>query len=278
MTWTFGSDLTAFLVAARPAVAARPVANTLLLTVTEALERLGPHAFGEQDPLYGWWTGPDGVVAGALLCTPPRPLLTGALPPQAVRDLAAVLGTEPSLSGVRGFNGRRRDVEVLTAAWGRPVVTEYQRLYRLGGLVAPSPAPSGRVRTAVAADLPLLLTWLEAFRVEADPAGSVSEALVRDRLAYGGILLWEDAGTPVSLAGFSRPASGAARVGPVYTPPDARGRGHAAAVTHAASEAASARGASEVLLFTDLANPTSNGVYLRIGYVPVEDRAVAVAR
>ncbi|MFJ5808061.1 GNAT family N-acetyltransferase [Streptomyces sp. NBC_01426] len=278
MTWTFGSDLTAFLAAARPAVAARPVANTLLLTVSEALERRGPHAFGEEDPFYGWWTGPDGTVAGALLCTPPRPLLTGALPPEAVRDLASALATEPSLRGISGFNGRRRDVAALTAAWGRPVVTEQQRLYRLDALVAPSPRPSGRVRAAVAADIPLLSAWLEAFHVEVDPPGSVSEAWVRDRLAHEGLLLWEDAGDPVSLAGLSRPASGTVRVGPVYTPPGARGRGYAAAVTHAASGAACASGASEVLLFTDLANPTSNGVYLRIGYVPVEDRAVALAR
>lgn len=31
---------------------------------------------------------------------------------------------------------------------------------------------------------------------------------------------------------------------------------------------------ADVLLFTDIANPTSNGVYRRIGYRPVADRAV----
>ncbi|ESU46433.1 putative acetyltransferase [Streptomyces sp. HCCB10043] len=43
-------------------------------------------------------------------------------------------------------------------------------------------------------------------------------------------------------------------------------------MTAGASRAARAEGAAEVLLFADLANPTSNGVYLRIGYEPVADR------
>lgn len=81
----------------------------------------------------------------------------------------------------------------------------------------------------------------------------------------------------MSLAAFSRPIAGASRVGPVYTPPAVRGRGYAAGVTHAASGAAHAAGAREVLLFTDLANPTSNGIYQRAGYVPVEDRVLLEA-
>jgi predicted GNAT family acetyltransferase len=37
------------------------------------------------------------------------------------------------------------------------------------------------------------------------------------------------------------------------------------------SQHALAHGAERVLLHTDLANPTSNGVYQRIGYRPVHD-------
>jgi predicted GNAT family acetyltransferase len=42
-------------------------------------------------------------------------------------------------------------------------------------------------------------------------------------------------------------------------------------VTAALSQAALAAGAGDVLLFTDLANPTSNALYQRIGYEPVSD-------
>ncbi|MGW0389886.1 GNAT family N-acetyltransferase [Streptomyces sp. NPDC003042] len=278
MTWTFSCDLAAYLASAGPSLAAQPVSNTILLTTADALERRGPHAFGPADPFYGWWTGADGAVAGGLLCTPPYPLLLGAVPAEAVRALAAALGTQPLLRGITGFNARRSDAEALAGAWARPArVTEENRLYRLAALVAPDPAPAGRARPATEADLPLLLEWIEAFNRESGQPGAASASALRDRLSYGGILLWEHAGAPVSLASFHRPVGSAARIGPVYTPPGVRGRGYAAGVTHAASEAAYAAGASQVLLFTDLANPTSNGIYLRLGYTPVEDRAEVVA-
>ncbi|WP_405921953.1 GNAT family N-acetyltransferase [Streptomyces sp. NBC_00122] len=277
MTWTFTSDLAAYLAAAGPAVAADPVGHTALLTVTDALERRGTAAYGADEPLFGWWTGADGVVAGGLLCTPPFPLLLSAVPEDAVRALGAALTTEPLLAGLHGINARRPDAEALAEAWGRPTrIAEETRLYRLDGLVAPDPAPAGHARLAAEADLPLLTAWIDKFNAETGIPGSASEAVLRDRISYDGILLWEHGGAPVSLASFNRPIGSAARVGPVYTPPQARGRGYAAGVTHAASEAAYAAGASEVLLFTDLANPTSNGIYLRLGYTPIEDRVEVV--
>ncbi|MFI7358777.1 GNAT family N-acetyltransferase [Streptomyces avidinii] len=277
MTWTFTTDLAAYMSAAGPAVAARPVSHTMMLTVTDALLRRGTGAYGDRTPFFGWWTGPDGAVAGGLLCTPPFPVLLAVLPEEAVRELGAALATEPLLAGAHGFNALRPDAEVLAEAWGRPTrIAEELRLYRLAGLAAPDPAPAGKARPATEADLPLLLEWLTAFNAEAGVPGKASETFLRDRISYGGILLWEHAGAPVSLAAFSRTIGSAARVGPVYTPPEHRGRGYAAGITHAASEAAYAAGATEVLLFTDLANPTSNGIYLRLGYTPVEDRAEIV--
>ncbi|MFF5704013.1 GNAT family N-acetyltransferase [Streptomyces sp. NPDC012794] len=278
MTWTFSTDLAAYLAAACPAVAAQPVVNTSLLTVTDALVRRGPHAFGSADPVFGWWTGADGAVAGALLCTPPFPLLLGALPVEAVRELGSAFASEPLLRGAGALNARRSDASALAGVWGAPArVAEELRLYRLDGLRAPDPVPEGGGRPAAEADLPLLVEWLTAFHRECDAPGTPSEAALRDRISYGGCLLWEHGGVPVSVAGFSRPLAGASRIGPVYTPPAARGRGYAAGVTHAASGAAYAAGADHVLLFTDLANPTSNGIYQRLGYTPVEDRVVLEA-
>jgi predicted GNAT family acetyltransferase len=86
---------------------------------------------------------------------------------------------------------------------------------------------------------------------------------------------WEDdAGAPVSLAARTATAAGVARVAPVYTPADQRRRGYGAAVTAACTADALARGASEVVLFTDLANPTANSIYQSIGFRPIGDRRV----
>lgn len=65
--------------------------------------------------------------------------------------------------------------------------------------------------------------------------------------------------------------AGQVRIAPVYTPSHLRGHGYASAVTAAVTQAALNIGADNVLLFTDLANPTSNALYQRLGYRPVAD-------
>jgi predicted GNAT family acetyltransferase len=45
-------------------------------------------------------------------------------------------------------------------------------------------------------------------------------------------------------------------------------------VTAAVTQSALDAGAEDVALFTDVANPTSNALYERLGYRPVEDRTV----
>jgi len=95
--------------------------------------------------------------------------------------------------------------------------------------------------------------------------------MVDERIGYGGFTVWETADGPVSLAGRTRAVAGQARIGPVYTPPEHRGRGYGGAVTIAVSQQALAAGVNDVLLYTDLANPTSNALYQRLGYQPVTD-------
>src|SRR6185437_36138 len=65
--------------------------------------------------------------------------------------------------------------------------------------------------------------------------------------------------------------AGMSRIGPVYTPPEHRGHGYAAAVTAAAARWALDRGARHVLLYTDLANPRTNRLYPRLGFRPRYD-------
>lgn len=60
----------------------------------------------------------------------------------------------------------------------------------------------------------------------------------------------------------------------MYTPPEHRRRGYGAAITAVLTASALEAGATEVVLFTDLANPTSNGVYRRIGFRAVSERLV----
>ncbi|WP_328332544.1 MULTISPECIES: GNAT family N-acetyltransferase [unclassified Streptomyces] len=270
MTWTFTRDLDDFLTTAEPAVAAHPAQNTLLLTITAALKRHGPRFYGDGAPLYGWWRSPAGAVDGAVVWTPPHPLQVGVVPDEAMPSLANAFDEW----GVTAVNAERSVADALTASWPDRTTTQEQRLYRLSELIPPSPCPAGRARAATAADRELLTEWHRAFgRDTGQPVARVASS-VDDRISYGGLALWEHRGVPVSMAGVTRPTAGTVRVAPVYTPPGLRGRGYAAAVTAHISRAALDAGVAGVLLFTDVANQTSNGVYRRIGYRPVADRAV----
>ena len=149
------------------------------------------------------------------------------------------------------------------------------RLFRLGKLIRPAPEPEGAARLATERDRDLLAEWFGAFAREVgDPPRHDHHAVVDERLGYGGITVWEDDGVPVSMAGRTRTVARMVRVAPVYTPPELRGRGYAGAATAAVSQAALDAGVRDVVLYTDLANPTSNALYQRLGYRPVEDRVV----
>ncbi|MFF2729161.1 GNAT family N-acetyltransferase [Streptomyces sp. NPDC058008] len=270
MTWTFTDDVGAFTEAAGASLAARPAGNTLLLTVTATLRESGPRAYGTEPPVLGWWRGADGEVAGALVWTPPFLPVLGRAAPEAVGALADALA-------LPGINADRDAAAVLAARWPRHRVEEEHRLYRLGTPVPPSPAPAGAARPATTADRALLVGWMRAFGEETGQPGDRAERIVDERTEHGGLTLWEAGGEPVSMAGVSRRIADTVRVSTVFTPPEHRGRGYAAAVTAEAGRVAREQGAREVLLFTDLANPTSNGVYPRIGYEPVSDRLLITA-
>lgn len=278
MAWTLTDDVTAFLSAAGGFLRSRPAENTLLLTITENLRLRGAERYGDEPPLFGWWTGAGGAVESAMLQTPPFPAVLTRSPDVAAASLAQAWDAGRPLVGV---NAEESTAQAFAEAWcvragaGAKVrERERNRLYRLAGLLDPEPMPPGRARTAAEADRELLVCWLTEFTAEVTGPGPDVAALVEDRIGYGGLVLWELDGVPVSVAGLTRTVAGAVRVGPVYTPGALRGRRYAAAVTAAVSRAAVGAGAREVLLFTDLANPTSNALYQRIGYVPVTDRVI----
>ena len=104
--------------------------------------------------------------------------------------------------------------------------------------------------------------------------GENQSGAAREKIRHAGVMLWEADGGPVSIACNTMPVTGMVRIGPVYTPPEARGHGYGSAATAALSQRLLKAGAEEVVLYTDLANPVSNSIYQRIGYRPVEDRVV----
>jgi len=277
MTWTLTDDLGAYLAAAAGFLRSQPVRHTIQLSAVETLRARGASAFGETAPLFGWWRSGTGEITAALLHTPPYPVLLTRLPERSAQPLAeALAGCGRQLPGV---TAQQDDAAQFAAAWSRLTGATSQesrrsRLFRLGRLRPPAPGPRGAARVATTANRALLESWLAAFAEEIGESTGPPADVVDERLSYGGLTLWAADGTAVSLAGLHRPAAGTTRVSPVYTPPARRRQGYGGAVTAAVSRAALDAGADHVVLFTDLANPTSNALHQRLGYRPVEDRVM----
>lgn len=277
MAWTLSHDLGAFRETAGGFLRARPDRNTVLLSVSEALATLGSDLYGADDPVFGWWRAPGGAVAGALLWTPPHAVCLSALPPKAAVALPALLAQlDPQPTRVRGEDGPAQTVaSALAGRHGRTDRLVGERLYRLASLRPPHPAPPGRARPATVDDRDRLLGWLRQFQIDIGNGPDAANPRNLDaRIADGRMTLWEADGQPVSMASTTVPAAGSARIGPVYTPAALRGRGYAGAAVAAVARRGLDDGLREIVLFADRADPTSNALYERLGFVPVGDYAV----
>ena len=275
MSWRLSRDVEAFADQAWELLAARPAEQTVALSIIESL-RAGQR-WSDVAPVFGWYDD-GGDVRGAVCMTPPFEMVLAVVPDEAVAPLVRTLRDEDVAPP--GVNGDVRIVERFSGAWleGTDLqarTTFEQRLYGLGTLQPPDPPPPGRARPGGEGDVDLAASWIRAFQEEAGVHSTDVESAARAGIAGGRVWLWEDeTGTAVSLAGRTPPAAGMSRIAPVYTPPEARRRGYGAAVTAACTADALARGAEHVVLFTDLANPTSNSVYQRVGFRPLSDRRV----
>lgn len=265
----FHTDLDEFVSIAVPLFQRDPVLHTVELTLLR-----GATLDAESPLLVTIWD--NGRSVGAALQTPPQPLLCTGLPPNSIATVAdAVMRMRPDLPGVRGVRDSALSfAHCWQAGSGATVAAEEgDRLYRLG---APRwPQVPGASHLGTDDDHDLLVEWLCAFAAEAfhhDPDPARAESAIAASAAAGDVYhLWTVDGAPVSLAGVRRPASGVARIGPVYTPEPLRGNGYGSAATASAARWAHSVGADDVVLFADVANPVSNAIYRRMGFESVAD-------
>lgn len=279
----FLDDPHAFLSEAAPLLAAEPVRCTVIASVTARYARgVGGSRPAGAPPV--WWVvvrDDDGRPVGAAMRTaplPPYPPYLLAMPDEAAVLLARTLcgRGEP----VEVVNGYLPTIEVFAAETvgtkgARVAETERTSLYELDALVDPPPVP-GALRTARADEVDLVQGWFDAFgpdaseqagRTDPHPAIETRESTAA-RIAAGEVRLWEVDGAPVAVTAFNPPSFGVARVGPVFTPKEHRGRGYAAAGVAAVSRRLLEEGA-RVCLFADEQNRTSTGVYTRLGFRPL---------
>lgn len=267
-------DVEEFLARAGEFLAAREAEHNLILGLSSSLRRQA-RPYGE-DPYLAVVEEGSRVVAAALR-TPPHNLVlsevddSGAIEPLAT-DVHDAFEALPGLLAPSGIAARFASVwEEATGARGHRVLAE--RVFRAQRVILPRPV-GGRMRPYESADRELAVRWLDAFTAEAlpEPPPEPSSRWLDRRLAEpeGSVVVWED-GEPVSLAAAGGTTPNGIRIGPVYTPPELRGRGYASALVADLTRVQLEGGRRFCFLFTDLANPTSNRIYQRVGYEPVTD-------
>jgi len=265
-----------FLASAGSFLAAREAEHNLMLGISSGLR--GDTDTYDGPPYLACVMVADRVVAAALRTPPYNLILSEVDDLAALGPLVADLAQE-QLPGVVGPPMAVRDFADARVAQvgGEWDVVIDERIYRLAQVIPPLPA-EGAARLAVRDDRSLIEQWLLEFGQEAlNDADAERVRFGLDDWERGNsrrFWVWETSGRPVSLVGAGGETPNGIRIGPVYTPPEARNHGYASALVAAASQAQLDDGRRFCFLFTDLANPTSNAIYERIGYVRVCESAM----
>jgi predicted GNAT family acetyltransferase len=246
-------------------LARRPIEHNVLATVVASLDR----SDSESAPLFAWVQASEhGELSAAALRTPSRPLLASTMDEESAEALMArLLEAAPSLPGV---NGPQPAASHLADAWRRRTggtvePGRSQGIYSLSQVREVGRQPGGRPRLASRHDRELLREWYRAFSREVGDQGADVDSHVDRRLVDGELFVWDDERV-VCMVGAFPPVAGAVRLAPVYTPPDLRRRGYASALVAEVSRRALATNAEKCMLYTDLANQTSNSIYQAVGY------------
>ncbi|MFJ8949396.1 GNAT family N-acetyltransferase [Streptomyces sp. NPDC102381] len=278
--WQLTEDIDDFLARAGDFLRSRPALHNTPLTDLEKLRLGAPGTQGDQAAAFGRLESAGEVHAVFYLTRRGRLGLTRLSAHRTNRLAArlAALGHRPA-----HVIADRATATAFAEAWQRhtgATAAPFWRthLYRLGTLTPPRPGPAGRGRPAGPDDREQVVRWCREFCVDVGEQASVdlidAGAWADSRFGDRHFTFWESPdGAPVSMAAGTSLVGGMIRIDPVYTPAQLRGRGYAGAVTAAAGRAALAAGATEVVLFTDPANPTSNALYQRLGFVQVDDFA-----
>ncbi len=264
------ADAERFLQAARSWLLESEVENNLLLGI--ALN----WRIAEPDQAAPYWVTlrDDNGIVGCACRTPPNPLVLSRGPLPAIARLADDLSAaDPALCGV---TGPLAEAEAFAARWierrgGQSKTRVRLRLHELRQLASTAGMAAGALRKAAQSDHALAREWVAAYVRDTGirpSTGDVAQRLI-DR---GQLYLWVvDGDDARSMVATTRDTGSGCSINTVYTPPRFRRSGYATAAVAALSGRLLDARRRFCCLYTDVANPTSNSVYAKIGYRPVRD-------
>jgi predicted GNAT family acetyltransferase len=211
-----------------------------------------------------------------VLMTPPlKPILYASH--DAIKDSCDALVSYLNSNNVRvpGVIGPQSVAEKFVNACSRinrceVTLSMKMRIYQLTSVVELK-KQTGTFRPAEEKDVLILNEWIDGFHLDVfkgrkDVYKDDAAELIRNADLY----VWDDSGI-VSMVSRTRPTRHGFVIAYVYTPKQFRNKGYATAVVGSLCQHILSSGKSFCSLFADIANPTSNSIYQKIGFKPVRD-------
>jgi GNAT superfamily N-acetyltransferase len=262
----FSLDPEFVLRSAEEFLSSEPVLHNMILSILHARLASG-------DPGRYWIAFHGEKAVGVVLQSPLD--FPATLTPMESRAVLAIVDAIAEVGvTLPGVNGDAATAASFAGQWGersKSGATPFlgMRLYELLEL-GEVPRTEGQLRQAGPSDRSLMVQWTRAFQNEIGESANDTEVRVDRGLAAGQLWVWDHSGETTSMAVNREPVEGVVRLSGVYTPPEKRKHGYAAACVHALSKHLRA-GGYRCILYTDLGNPTSNSIYRRIGYKAVAE-------
>jgi predicted GNAT family acetyltransferase len=264
------SDADAFLAAADGWLLEAEAENNLPLGI--ALNSRGKTA---ADPPAYWAVVREGRdVVGCACRTPPYPLVVSRLPIARIAALVDDVGS--TYTSLERVTGPTAVAEAFADAWiarhGGSWKTQIRlKLHEITQVSFEGPLPAGSLRKASQRDLPLAIEWTDEF-VRDTGVPPVAPYLTEQRIARGQLYFWVDS-EPRAMVAWGRETPSGCAINTVHTPRPFRRRGYATSAVATLTQTLLEAGRRFCCLYTDLANPTSNSIYAKIGYRPIRDDA-----
>ena len=247
--------------------------NSLILGISERLVKF--HGAYENPFFASIATDSGGLVLAAVMTPPHNLILAGG--DDFYQGLPVLFSfLEENNIDLPGLIGPEGIVDRFVNLWLSKYQIELkstmrQRVYELKAVTLPKMAP-GSFQEAKAEHIPVIAAWLKKFEAESLGKNHPVNPERAGRLVNAGYMfVWEKDGEIVSMAMKTRPIKHSTSIGCVYTPKTHRRNGYATALVGSLSQHLLDQGFDFVTLFTDLDNPTSNNIYMKIGYQPVCD-------
>ncbi len=274
MTLRVMTDIASFNQQALPLLEAKEVENNLQIGILRSLEERK----SQERPFLAFYEEEE-KISLILVITPPQNVVITATGDFKEAHLVPLVKDLQRLQvSLPGVIANTPISSLFATEWARQTGVEVrvsmrQRIFKLVEL-NDLLKPEGSLRLAGNEDLPLVQTWIQNFYEEALDQNPHTdyEGIAKRFIERQALYLFGDEQV-YSMAGKTRATSAGVSISLVYTPKEHRGKGYATFCVYALSSLL-LKEYSYISLYTDLANPTSNSIYAKIGFRPVCDSEV----